>query len=46
MSEFLMFISFVCVWVAIFNIVDRFKNMLNDKPMFSVKEDIDEDREY
>jgi hypothetical protein len=46
MSKFLMFISFVFIWLGIFSIADRIKKTLKEKPMFSMREDIDEDREY
>lgn len=44
MSKFMLFVSFVCIWVGIFTIFDRVKKTWHHD-MFTLKEDIDDDRE-
>lgn len=44
MSEFMLFVSFVCIWIGIFTVIDRAKKVWHDG-MFTLKEDIDDDRE-
>jgi hypothetical protein len=41
----MLFISFVFIWLGIFTVVDRAKKVWHDG-MFTLKEDIDDDREY
>jgi len=44
MDTFMFFVFMVIVWIGIFSIVDRAKKDWH-RGMFSLKEDIDDDRE-